>query len=134
MKIFNIQCYSDRFVCIIEWPDGPQGGSAYDLGYNLVFFALSYIFPMIMMTYSYVRIYIALNKKLNVAVQSSALLKSIKMKQKVRVNVSCYNLLIICQFLSSGGENDPSYNSPLHAFLAALQSLLFLHIFQSFHS
>lgn len=81
----NILLYfSGRYVCIIVWPDGAQGGSAYDLGYNLVFFALSYIFPMILMTFSYVRIYIALNKKLNVEVQSSALLKSIEMKQKVR--------------------------------------------------
>ena len=79
----NKYCFRGRHVCIIVWPDGAQGGSAYDLGYNLVFFAISYIFPMILMTYSYVRIYIALNKKLNVAVQSSALLKSIEMKQKV---------------------------------------------------
>ena len=42
--LFVFRCFPEK-ACILVWPDGYQGSSAYDYVYNLAFFLVTYLLP-----------------------------------------------------------------------------------------
>ncbi|XP_036323655.1 tachykinin-like peptides receptor 99D [Rhagoletis pomonella] len=45
-----------RIVCYTEWPDGPTNHSQQEYVYNIVFMILTYVLPIISMTFTYSRV------------------------------------------------------------------------------
>ncbi|RWS06437.1 tachykinin-like peptides receptor 86C, partial [Dinothrombium tinctorium] len=84
-KTFTIQ-YLDgehRILCTLEWPDGVSGFSRIDYIYNIIFFILTYVVPMVSMAITYSLMSKVLCGSKQIGEMTNAQQSALKSKQRV---------------------------------------------------
>jgi len=82
-------------VCIVIWPDGPQGHSRIDFYYNLTYFVLTYLVPLLVMGGCFIQMSRVLWGGENIGESSANQRKSRKNKQKIVKMFGCV-ITIFC--------------------------------------
>jgi len=82
-NIHKTQILSSGDVCIVLWPDGPQGFSKLDFYYNLLYFTLTYALPLLVMLLCYVQMGRVLWGHQAIGEENISTRKSRKTKQKI---------------------------------------------------
>ena len=90
---------SQETVCIFIWPDGRQGESMLDYVYNIVFFLLTYLLPMVVMAACYSQMGYFLSKyererQTRMIISTSASTRIRKNKKKVTCSAAEWSTLI----------------------------------------
>ncbi|XP_030767663.1 tachykinin-like peptides receptor 99D [Sitophilus oryzae] len=73
----------DRIVCYPEWPDGYSSESVYEYYFNVAFLVVTYLVPILSMTYTYARIGIELWGSQSIGECTQRQMDNIKSKRRV---------------------------------------------------
>ena len=115
-------------ICLILWPDGYAHHSKTDYVYNIVFFLITYMLPLILMAFCYGRMGVYLWGSKNLGEENEALRQNYLKKKKV--------IIILIEFLCqkftinlvAGCENVWVRSGSLCHLLVTLPCLLFVHL------
>ncbi|GLV41044.1 Tachykinin-like receptor at 99D [Carabus blaptoides fortunei] len=72
-----------RVICYTEWPDGPTTFSTQEYVYNVIFLIITYLLPIISMTYAYARIGLELWGSQSIGECTQRQMENIKSKRRV---------------------------------------------------
>ncbi|XP_065157350.1 tachykinin-like peptides receptor 99D isoform X2 [Atheta coriaria] len=83
LYVYTTFALPERIICYSEWPDGLTGVSKLDYMYNVAFLFITYVVPILAMTYTYTRIGLELWGSQGIGECTQRQMDNIKSKRRV---------------------------------------------------
>ena len=101
--LHSVLSYRQVTICLILWPDGYAHHSKTDYVYNIVFFLITYMLPLILMAFCYGRMGVYLWGSKNLGEENEALRQNYLKKKKV-------NIWVLLEYARTPTLNTPTHN------------------------